>query len=66
MIAEVDLLELFEKHAASKAEAKRVFKLVEKHNILELDLNTMFGIKGIGRKAALLIVEVAADLRGKK
>ena len=60
------ILELFEIHAASKSEAKRVYHLVEGYDLLALDLNTLFAIKGMGRKAALLCVEVAADLKGKK
>ncbi len=60
------LMELFEKHAVTKSEAKRVYGLVEKYDLLALDMNSLFSIKGMGRKAALLIVEVAADLKGKK
>lgn len=63
---DVSLLELFEKHAATKSEAKRVYGLVEKYDICALDMHTLFGIKGMGRKAALLVVEVAADIKGKK
>lgn len=63
---EISLLELFEKHATSKSEAKRVYALIAQYDVLALDLGTLFAIKGMGRKAALLVTEVAADLKGKK
>ena len=63
---EINLLELFEKHAATKTEAKRVYGLVEKYDLMALDMNNLLAIKGMGRKAALLVMEVACDLKGKK
>ena len=60
------VLELFEAHAASKSEAKRVYNLVSKYDLLSLNLDTLLSIKGLGRRAALLCVEVAADLKKKK
>lgn len=63
---EINLLELFEKHATSKNEAKRVYGLIEKYDMMALDMNNLLAIKGMGRKAALLVMEVACDLKGKK
>ena len=60
------LLELFEKHAASANEAKRVYRLVEGHDLLSMSLEELLSLKGVGRKAALLIIEVVCDLKGKK
>lgn len=57
---------LFVKHAKSKAEATRVFSLLPDKYILDLSMGELLEIKGIGRKAALLVMEVAADLAGKK
>ena len=62
---EINLLELFEKHA-TKTEAKRVYGLIEKYDMMALDVNNLLAIKGMGRKAALLVMEVACDLKGKK
>lgn len=63
------VFELFLEHAKSKAEATRVFSLLPdkyiKH-ILDLSMRELLSIKGIGRKAALLVMEVAADLAGKR
>ena len=60
------LLELFEKHAANKTEAKRVFNIV-KHTELDVwEIGELLAMDGIGRKSALLIMEVACDLHGLK
>ena len=60
------LLELLEKHATTKAEAKRVFNIV-KHTELDFwEIGELLAMDGIGRKSALLIMEVACDLHGMK
>ena len=60
------MLELFEKHASSRAEARRVYDLV-KHTELDVwEIGELMSLKGVGRKSALLIMEVACDLWGKK
>lgn len=60
------VFELFLEHAKSKAEAARVFSLLPDKYILDLSMRELLSIKGIGRKAALLVMEVAADLAGKR
>lgn len=60
------VFELFLEHAKSKAEATRVFSLLPDKYILDLSMRELLSIKGIGRKAAHLVMEVAADLAGKK
>lgn len=63
---ELTLAERFEKYASSKAEAVRVCSLVKDHAILDASLDELLSIPGVGRKAALLIMQVACDLKGKK
>ena len=60
------MLELFEKHAASKTEAKRVFNLVKNTELVNWRIEDLLSLKGMGRKGALLCMEVACDLVGKK
>ena len=64
--SELTLVERFEKHAASKSEATRVYSRVKDYAIMDLTLNELLSIPGIGRKAAILVLEVAADLKNKK
>lgn len=63
---EYTLLERFEQHAASKSEAKRVYGLIPEDAIMDLTLGDLMAIKGMGRKGALLVMEVVCDLAGKK
>ena len=61
------MYELFLKHAKTKAEATRVYSLLPGDvDILACTIEDLLAIKGIGRKSALLIMEVACDLAGKK
>lgn len=62
---EINVLDLFVKHAASETEAKRVYKLVG-DDFMKLSFDKLLKIKGMGRKGLLLVAEVAADLAGKK
>ena len=60
------LLELFLKHAKTPTEAKRVFNII-KHTELDFwEIGELLSMDGIGRKSALLIMEVACDLHGMK
>lgn len=63
---ELTMEERYLKYASSKSEAKRVMKLMEGHALLDMTLNELLQIPGIGRKAALLVMQVACDLNGKK
>ena len=63
---ELTLEERYLKYASSKFEAKRVMKLMEGHSLLDTTLDELLHIPGVGRKAALLIMQVACDLSGKK
>ena len=60
------LLELFEKHAASKTEAKRVYNLVKNTELVNWRLEDLLSLKGMGRQGALLCMQVACDLMWKK
>lgn len=60
------MLELFKKHAASKSEAKRVYNLVKNTELVNWRIEDLLSLKGMGRKGALLCMEVACDLQGKK
>lgn len=60
------MLELFEKHAANKTEAKRVYNLVKNTELVNWRIEDLLSLKGMGRKGALLCMEVACDLQGKK
>lgn len=62
---EITLTERFEKHAATKQEAARVRMLVSDYDILHMTFDELLSIKGMGRKGALLVMEVACDLKGK-
>ena len=62
----ITLLERFEKHASSKAEAKRAYNLVKDVPFMEMTLVQLLYLKGMGRKTALLVMEVACDLSDKK
>lgn len=63
---EITLLDRLEKHATTKAEAKRVYNLIKNEPFMEMTVHQLSVIKGMGRKALLLVMEVAADLAGKK
>ena len=62
---ETTLVDLFEKHAATKQEAARVRMLVSDYDILHMTFGELLSIKGMGRKGALLVMHVACDLKGK-
>jgi len=65
---EITLLERFEKFAASKSEAKRVYNLAEKAldgdmSAFELNgLSIFAGTRGFGEKALFLIAQVQIDI----
>jgi len=63
---ELTLLERFEKYAATKSEAKRIYNLVDGQPFMEMTIMDLLAVKGMGRKGALLVMEVACDLAGKK
>lgn len=63
---EITLLERFEKYAPTKSVAKKVYNLVKDVDFTRMNLQSLFEIKGMGRAAVLLVVEVAADMAGKK
>lgn len=63
---EIPMLERFEKHAATKTEARRVYNIVEDQDFMHMSLEELLYLRGLGRKGALLVVEVACDLTGKK
>lgn len=63
---QLTLEERFEKNAASKAEAKRLCKLMENYAILDITLDQLLSIPGMGRKGALVVMQVACDIKGKK
>ena len=63
---ELTLLERFELHASTKSEAKRVYGLIEDYAIMGMNFSDLMAIKGMGRKGALLVMEVVCDLAGKK
>lgn len=60
------MLELFKKHAVSESEAKRVYNLVKNTELVNWRIEDLLSLKGMGRKGALLCMEVACDLQGKK
>lgn len=71
----LSVLEMFEKHAASKSEARRVVncllrsiddRMTLEDAIMLMSVNELMSIRGIGRRAIMLIMEVACDLAGKK
>lgn len=65
---EITLLERFEKFAASKSEAKRVYRLVERALDDDLSafehngLSVFAAYKGFGEKALLLVAQVQIDI----
>lgn len=61
----IPMIERFEKHAATKSEARRVYNLVYDQDFMSMTLEQLLYLKGMGRRAALLVMEVAADLAGK-
>jgi len=67
----------FLKHAVDKSQATRVYRCLvaetlphkdelDTDDILHLTLFNLLNTPGIGRKGALLVIEVAADLNGEK
>lgn len=69
---ELTLLERFEMKAATLSGGKAVFNKLVKANVIHnedfmsLSFKELLAIPGIGRHAALLVMEVACDLAGKK
>ena len=63
---ELTLLERFEKHAPTKSVAKRVYNLVKDQDVMYMTIEQLLTLKGMGRQALLLVVEVASDLMNKK
>ena len=64
--SENTMLELFEKHATTKTEAKRVYNLVKNTELVNWRIEDLLSLKGMGRQGALLCMQVACDLVGKK
>lgn len=60
------MLELFEKHAPTKTEAKRVYNLVKNTELVNWRIEDLLSLKGMGRWGAILCMQVACDLVGKK
>ena len=60
------LYQLFLKHAKTKSEARRVYNLVKNTELTIWELGDLLSLKGMGRQGALLSMEVACDLVGKK
>lgn len=60
------LYQLFLKHAKTKSEACRVYNLVKNTELVNWRIEDLLSLKGMGRKGALLCMEVACDLQGKK
>ena len=74
---EVGILDALKKHAASKADATRIYNLLEREvtqfgcdlswkDILSFDLSELIAIRGLGRKALKVIVEAACDYKKMK
>jgi len=57
------LEERFQKHARSKGEASRVYSRIKDCDFMNMTLNDLLSIPNIGKKAMMLIVEVAAELK---
>ena len=60
------LYQLFLKHAPTKSEARRVYNLVKNTELTIWEIGDLLSLKGMGRQGALLCMEVACDLVGKK
>lgn len=60
------LFDLFLKHAPNKSEARRVYNLVKNTELDVWRIGDLIALRGVGRKSALLIMEVACDLNGLK
>lgn len=63
---DIPIMERIEKHAASKAEAKRIYNLVEGIDFVHMTMTELMGIKGLGRKSAHVLLDVVLDINGKK
>ena len=57
------LEERFQKHARTKGEASRVYSRIKDYNFMNMTLNDLLSIPNVGRKAMMLIVEVAVELK---
>lgn len=66
MADENTMFDLFLKHASSKSEARRVYNLVKHTELTIWEIGELLSLKGMGRKGALLCMEVACDLQGMK
>ena len=62
--------ELFSEKAPRGNYGKKVYNLLKKElgdkSFTKLTVEELLNVKGLGRKGALLAIEVAADLAGKK
>ena len=63
---EPTLEERIAKYAATPADAKRLCKLLRGKGFMDLSLEQLLMIPGLGRKGALVIMQVACDIKGKK
>lgn len=63
---ELTLMDRLEKHGAPKHVAARIDALLDGKDFLKMSITDLLHIPGMGRKNALLVMEVACDLAGKK
>lgn len=63
---DIPIMERIEKHTASKAEAKRLYNLVEGIDFVHMTMTELMGIKGLGRKSVHVLLDVVLDINGKK
>lgn len=60
------MLDRFKQHTKTPIFAVKVHNLVEGKDICAMTFEELLSIHGMGRKGALLCMEVACDLMGKK
>ena len=63
---EDSMFAMFLKHAKTPSEARRVYNLVKNTDLRVWEIGDLLSLKGMGRKGALLVMEVACDLEGMK
>lgn len=66
MASKMITLEMLEKHTDSKPFAKKIFKMVECISLESTSISDLLAIPGMGRKGAILVMEAACDIAGKK
>ena len=63
---QLTFVERLEKHGATKSVAAKIDSVLDGVDIMKITLADLLKIPGMGRKNALLVMEVACDLAGKK